>query len=199
MKAFTQENYKKLYDIVHALEIAFGVMCIVLAAVAVLALFVDISILGEIDTSLEFGPLKLTPAKEQLPSGADEKIVFVVSLVVTVVDFAFGYLLAKIFCGIIKPLMEGEEYGNRLSVGLLTLSKLFLIGGIVTEIVNLAGTSVIYNFYNVESLLVGEKIASCVMNYNFDGSNIVIAAVLFLLSHLFAYGEELQRQVDETL
>ena len=53
--------------------------------------------------------------------------------------------------------------------------------------------------YQLNALLLSDKITKVTFNYSFDFSFLLIAAVLYLLSLVFSYGQELQQLSDETL
>ncbi len=193
------ENVKKLDNILKALGVAFLVFAIVSAGFAVAAFFVDISLLGEIDTYITLGSAKLTLADDALPQGNAAKAHFISGLILADVRFALGCVLVKMIRDIIKPMADGRPFGNNISNGLKKLAIFSLVGGAALEIINFVSVLWTYHAYDVQSLFNSEKVVSFDISHNSYGGFVVAAIVLFVLSYIFKYGEELQTQVDETL
>ena len=63
----------------------------------------------------------------------------------------------------------------------------------------MVGEIVLCRVYDLETVFLNEQIISCTPEINLDMSFAVVFAVLYLLSYVFRYGEELQKQSDETL
>ena len=56
-----------------------------------------------------------------------------------------------------------------------------------------------YRAYEVQNLFISDKIIECRLEPRIDLGFILIAFVFFLMSYIFRYGAELQKQSDETL
>jgi hypothetical protein len=89
------------------------------------------------------------------------------------------------------------EYG--ISGKLKMLGWVMLVGGAVLEGMKLIGGSLLLHAYDYATFWNAERISGYQFHYSVNGSYLVLACVLFLLSYIFRYGEELQRESDETL
>ena len=92
-----------------------------------------------------------------------------------------------IFRRILLPMKRGEPFAKSVSGDMRRLGWLVLIAGGALSLANSIGQA-----YAVSSELV-------VQTHRLDLSFLFVAAILFLFSYIFRYGEELQRLSDETL
>ena len=94
---------------------------------------------------------------------------------------------------------EGKPFESAVSDKLKKLSFITLIGGGVLSVAKLVGEVVLCKMYDLESIFLNENIISCTAEFNLDMTFLLAFGVLYLLSYIFRYGEELQKQSDETL
>ena len=104
-------------------------------------------------------------------------------------------LLGKLF----RPMENGTPFDQSVSKLLRKLAWLVLVCGIVLTGIQTVILTQIYHVFDVPGLFDAAKVSSCVLSIKTDGSFIVGFALLYLLSHIFRYGEELQQLSDETL
>ena len=123
-----------------------------------------------------------------------------------IVSLIVGLLSVPVFCltirfirNILKPLIDKEPFHETLAVNLKRLSFLVLAGGILQEAFEFINYSFITQNIDLKALFINEDIISIMINYRFDVDFIVFAIVLYMLSHVFKYGQELQQLSDETL
>lgn len=112
-----------------------------------------------------------------------------ISLLLTDVLIVFLCYGIKSVRNILKPMKKGSPFDTAVSVNLKKLGFVSIAGGIIANAIELIGYHNMAKDYAEVSLMV----------YKFDVTFLVIAMVLFLLSYIFRYGEELQKQSDETL
>ena len=104
----------------------------------------------------------------------------------------------KMLREIIAPMKVGGPFVEGISLKMRNFGIFVLIAGVIGGAVQFAMSMVVQEIYN--SVMVQEYITRDVMVENaIDGSFIVFALFIFLLSYIFKYGEELQKQSDETL
>ena len=75
----------------------------------------------------------------------------------------------------------------------------FVIGGAICSLLKSIAEIAVYKIYDFHSLFLNDRITGCTINIAPDMSFVLLFAILFLLSCVFRYGEELQKQSDETL
>ncbi|MGN0334600.1 MAG: hypothetical protein ACI4DV_02895 [Lachnospiraceae bacterium] len=119
-------------------------------------------------------------------------------LMVAVLGFFVVYAV-RIVRKILSPMKEGLPFDDAVYKNLKKMGILILIGGAVYESARLFIDYMVFKVYDIPGLLLNEKISECRLDLDFDPGFIIIGAVVFMLSYIFRYGTELQRQSDETL
>ncbi|MCD8007812.1 MAG: hypothetical protein LUF68_02570, partial [Clostridiales bacterium] len=79
------------------------------------------------------------------------------------------------------------------------LAWLTLVGGAVFQVGTWSVTYLMSQAVDVSSLFVSEVVTDITFRYTFDVNFLLYAAILYLLSYVFHYGEVLQRESDETV
>lgn len=103
-----------------------------------------------------------------------------------------------IFRKILKPMKNALPFDETVRKNLALLGKVFSAGGIFINLIRNATITVI-DEHGLDFVMRYECIEGYICSYEFDMIYFFVAAVLFLLSFVFRYGEELQKQADETL
>lgn len=177
--------------------IAFGAGCAVLVF-AVLAMIVPIPLSSIMDTSefsLELGSVKLFYAPDSVPENS--RVVVVFTLLHALLQMVFLWIGLGLMMKIFEPMAQGRPFA-----GADTLRKLawvYLGFSIGDAVLGYAVEVMQYTAFQIPELLVGGKIVGCTLETVIDVKFLAVFAVLMLLSYVFRYGEELQRQDDETL
>ncbi len=112
-----------------------------------------------------------------------------------------GILLygVSILKGILKPMKEGRPFDTNVSGEIKKLGYVVLAGGFLQQFTEMAGYYMFQNYEILQSLFRENVIEKVTINNEINLNFLIVALVLFLLAHVFSYGEELQRQSDETL
>lgn len=176
------------------------VTCIVgLAIIAAGFLFdLDPSVIGEGYENIELGMLEFSLAEGYAP---DARVI----LIQLAVEIA-GALVVAFVCGkaircvleMLEPMTEGKPFAGIIGANLKKLAVYIIIMGVGVNLTQLA-TTVMSSGHLLRPLLEGGAFTRVTVQYDFDLSFLVTAGVLFLLSYIFRYGEELQQLSDETL
>lgn len=198
------EKFKKYINILdkgfNALSIAFMVFAIVMAALSVIG-FIGIPgvIIGELEGELTLGILELDMS-ESLELDADRinRVLSVTALLISL-QFAIACVLLKVLQKLIAPMKEGQVFHPSVAANIQRLSVYVLIGGFLTELINLADAYFAVSVYDTASLFNPDVITDYSYAFEMNGTFVVYAAIIYLLSFVFKYGTELQTQVDETL
>lgn len=110
--------------------------------------------------------------------------------------YCFGI---RVLRHILRPMTEGQPFAGTIWTDLKKLGWISLGLCAVDNLVDL-GVVFIYEYaYPVRELLESGNIQSVQFHYRFQPEFALTALVLFLLSHVFRYGEQLQKLSDETL
>ena len=198
--AKTLDTVFKLFRIVVVIACVASVIAAAFMGAALL-FDLDTETLGITDQILEIGVAKLTlaegaslPLSNALGHSLVEMAMILVLSVATL--FAISYIRA-----ILHPMTEGEPFRDVVAVNLKKLAWLQIIYGGVRFFLDGVEQALFNHFYGdaLKELLEGSKISSIVYESESDLTFLLIAGVLFLLSYVFRYAQELQKLSDETL
>lgn len=110
-----------------------------------------------------------------------------------------SYLGIKELRLIIAPMKEGHPFEEGISKRLKRLGWLVLIGGGLSELALMTSRSLQMQLIPLDKLFNTAYISSVHSNHVYGLSFLLIALLLFFLGYIFRYGEELQKESDETL
>lgn len=175
----------------------------VIAASLFVVAFAVISLVSgdfTVQTTLNLGLLNLTVADGFLPDSG-------IFMICMFLNYAYYLLLAAPLCigifmirsRILYPIQKGKPFSTGISLEWKKLGHLVLIFGGLSSFSKYVLETISISSFNAESLLLSEKITGITYNVTLDLSFAFIAMILYFLSYIFHYGEELQKQADETL
>ena len=198
----TLSKTAKVFDIV--LKIAFWVC--VAGIVAVSVVFVgclvldDAAFLSDVSTSVNLGPAEFVLAEGvAVADGSFVNTYGAIVVVSAVASLVISCFFLRFFRKLLKPLIEERPFDGTISKSLRILSFVELIGGFVLSLLEWGGQLAMTKLYDLNSLFLSDKIKEIHFENEIDGSFIVYFGLIYMLSLIFKYGEELQKQSDETL
>lgn len=188
----------KILRVVSRILIITCVVCTVLMGVLY---FVDgtEAVVEEGTWSLELGDVELQLAEDAVTHEMmQSEIIFLGSVLVVGVVF-FCYVI-KVLRKILAPMIQEKPFVGSVSGDLKKLGWTLIIGNVVYGIVQAIVKTMLYTSFDIQNLLLSDKVVGveCTITV-FDVKTILLGVLLFLLSHVFCYGEKLQQQDDETL
>jgi hypothetical protein len=195
----TAKVIDKILKVVRGIVVAGGIVC--------LAFLVLIPIFGEklmkVDGNFDVGDITLALTDSSMKSSLVDwnkltlsiEIAIVSALVMCVVVWYGITLLLRV----IAPMKEGRPFEVGVSGQLRKLAWVTLVGGFISEVATQIASFTQMKAFDLTVLLNHEVVGGYSYNGTFDGSFIIAAVILFLLSYIFRYGEKLQRESDETL
>lgn len=149
--------------------------------------------------SLEFGSLSIEIAKDAVPGEWYVLAMLSVSFMIGVVCLAISLRCCTCVREILGPMTQGEPFHSTVSVNLKKLARNSLLLCVIINCTKLATTLLFVRGYDLANLLLSDKITHVSFRSDLDLTFLAAAAVLYLLSYIFRYGEQLQRLSDETL
>lgn len=155
--------------------------------------------IGTFSRSVQLGFAELRLAEAYIP---DQRLVLLsagAEVLMTILYVWAGRIAVRCIREILAPMAQGEPFGGIVSAKLKQLSSLSLLLGIMEQGVRMAEQIMQTIAVDFQSLLLSEKIAGISLTFEPDMTFLLVFAALKLLSYVFRYGEELQRQSDETL
>ena len=189
--------FKILGTVLRALSIA-ALVCVALIVVA-LVLKLDPKMIGTGYASVDLAFLELTVADGFAP---DPRLILIQGAIVLALGFVNTVICeAGVRCirRILDPMTQGIPFQDEISKNLKKLAKLSIILGIGLNLMQLAGQIMTVVIFDLQTLLISDKITHVTANFSFDLTFLAVAAILLLLSHIFSYGQQLQQLEDETL
>ena len=176
------------------------------AGVIVSAIFIPlVAIFGEKmvvdEPSLTVGEvtLRLAGDMSQYLNLSGLRMSLIIVLLSSIVACAVTWLCLRKVREILVPMKEGRPFETGVGDRIRELALLVLIGGGIAEIGSAVGRIFAVRAYNIPALINHPAIEGVSFNITIRLWFVVVALVLFFLSFVFHYGEELQRESDETL
>lgn len=169
-------------------------VCIIIAA-AVLLLGFDNASMIEF-TSLDLGILAFELAQispEMLRSA------FLCAMLPAIVLLGYGWAVLRIILQILTPMKNGQPFDGSIAQQMKKLCWLTVGGGVCSQLTGMAAGILMYKAFDFSTLFLNEKITHVTMNMEWDFGFVALALIWYMLSCIFRYGEELQKQSDETL
>ena len=161
--------------------------------------FFEPNILSGVPVTLSLGSVKVDIwGADFLPPGLSKVNLLVRALMFCVLCFLVIYA-AKIARKILLPMKEGLPFDESVYKNFRKLGFFTLIGGGLISAGRVLIDTISYRAYEVQNLFISDKIIECRLEPRIDLGFILIALVFFLMSYIFRYGAELQKQSDETL
>ncbi|MBQ9046270.1 MAG: DUF2975 domain-containing protein [Solobacterium sp.] len=148
--------------------------------------------------SYSFGDVAVTLNESSVTPELVKTVVFS-SLVTAVVTLALTCLGIRIIRRILKPMKVGRPFDTSVADSLKQLGWLVFAGGVI----RIVGEAVVYyiftNSLDFTAVFNPDTVSGVNIRVGSDLTFIVYTFVLFLMSYVFRYGEELQKESDETL
>ena len=108
-------------------------------------------------------------------------------------------MVSKLIREILAPMKMGRPFEHGISENLKKVGWVVLIGGFFSELVAVMARILLMNAYSIKEIFSSEAIAKTEFVFRIDLNFVLVACVIFFLSYIFAYGQMLQQESDETL
>jgi len=194
------KNAKTNYTIISILRTIVLVSGILLALGILLIVFVGGNRIPFSFTDLSMGNITLHLSENALPEHTVSAAEILPSILPAAVILCVVYYGLTILQNILKPMKDGRPFDTSVADNFRRLANAVLIGGVASNIIQIATGYFFHERYDMLKSLFREGVVDYItVTYSFSLTFIWIALFLYLLSYIFRYGEELQRQSDETL
>ena len=202
------EKLKRTAKVLDVIAKAMWWICIILSALMLAALIV-VLIAGVQPESAEtgagmtlsLGVLRLKLSGPTPKNGNALAPAVVVSVIAACVIAALMVLAweTHILHRVLSPMREGRPFDRRISKNLRTLGWVSLVQAVIFSVASSVGNYMIFTSLDLMELFNRSLVTDYTVNIRFEAGYLLIPVAFFLLSWIFRYGEELQRQSDETL
>ena len=186
----------KIAKILGSIVLVCGFVCLVFVPL-VIFLGERVFVPGSNVLELGFIEFKLSADFQAITPGV---VTFsAVSLVIAATSCFILYFIAKFLRAVLLSVKEGRPFENAVVSSFRRLGFLSLVGGLVSELLKWGQQLLLLKAYPMDEIFASPAITGMEVNFIMDMGFVVIALVFFILSRIFAYGHELQKQSDETL
>ena len=192
-----------LYKIVRVL---YG-LCVVCAVVAAIALALAAVLPGEslrdvvssADMTVEFGMVELQLSRPLLEPTGNIRLFLCAAVGSAVASLVLTACVLRLLSRILEPMAEGRPFGIQVSAALRKLALVTLAGILVSAVLGGTAAFAEIGMYDIRQLFAEGLVTGYTVEHTTEATWLLVPALLLLLSYVFRYGEELQRQSDETL
>jgi len=168
--------------------------CLVAAAAVLLFAFCSTSMIEFTGLDLGIFTFELAQISPEMLRSA-----FLCQMLPAFVLLGYGYAALRIILQILAPMKNGQPFDTSISAKMKKLCWLTVGGGVCSQLIGMATSILLYKAYDFSTLFLNENITGVTMNLELDLGFAVLALIWYMLSCIFRYGEELQKQSDETL
>lgn len=177
----------------------FMITCIVCAVFAVLMLLFGDVVVEEGSFVLELGFVELHLTEEFQEVTPMMRWYTVIGLVsVCVLLFCIQYGL-RIVRRILEPMKDGRPFAEETHINIGKLAWLVFIGGTVMQVLGVLEQVLLVVALPMDQILLSYAITEVDMRFRIDFGFVFAFLILRLMAYVFAYGQKLQTQSDETL
>ena len=177
------------------------VATIIIAVAVVILMFVSkhSSIWSGVDYTLQLGNVTLALIPDGMIPPEATRLLTIGGLIFSIPLLIFSSMCLRIIQDILNPMSQGKPFTDRVSNSLRKLSFITLIVGAISEIGDMVFSTLELSSIKLDALFNPAFVSGYTVEQSMDMNFLLLFGVLFLMSHVFRYGEELQQLSDETL
>ena len=189
-----------LYTITNIIRILVIIAFVVVAVAAGVIFFIPGTVIPEgiITTSVSLGDVTVHLA-EGAAVGTMDKSRFSIILAFAAVILLLTLYGLRMVKQILKPMKEGRPFDESIADSLRRLGPVVLASGIVSCVLAYLSQAAMLGVIDYKELFNPALVTGVDIRSSFSFDFIIVALALYLMSYVFRYGSELQRESDETL
>jgi len=149
--------------------------------------------------AISFGDVKLQFAKPQMVDNSFMVVEMGITMVMALIAIAVTCYLIKVLRRVLVPMSAGQPFGGTVSTDIKKLGITIIAGGIIMDILENVGSNLAFYMYDVAEMFLSENISNITVDGEISMGSVLAGVLVIMLSYVFRYGEELQKQADETL
>ena len=190
------KNFDTFAKVGGKITIAAGIVC---AVTAILTLIFGNKMFeaGSVTLDLDFIKFHLTN-NVYVNEHFLKLYVSVATLGGSIICFLAAYI-CKLLRKVLTPMKMGRPFESGISHYLKKVGWAVLGGGFLSELVGIAARVLLTRAYSIGELFTSAAISKTEFVFTMSFDFVLIACVIFFLSYIFAYGQALQQESDETL
>lgn len=183
-------------------KVAYGILnaaAWICGVVAVLIWFLPESAFWNGTESLNFGLVSIELKGDGMLAPIWVRTGIFEELLLCFIVLFFACRVLRIVQTILEPMTKGQPFMDTVAPNLKKLAWLCLIGGAVAEIAKTAYFSLLFSQRDLMNYFNSELVQNVEANLELNMWFVPVFVLLMLMSHVFAYGQQLQQLSDETL
>lgn len=192
----TAEHLDRFCKITAVFMKACAIVC---AVFAVLVLIFGKAMFDTGSTTLDLDFVKLHLAPEYQAVNPMMQAYVLTGLIAGAVVLFASYRGLEILRLILAPMKSGRPFEENVADNLKKLAWLILIIGAVIQIGGIAARIFITKAFPMEEFFVSSAVVELEYVYTMDFGFVLVFCIVMFLSYVFAYGQRLQQESDETL
>ena len=181
--------------ILRGITLAAAIVCV--CAGICLALFGEKMVADA--SSISIGAAKIQISEAYCPTFGELKGIIYPALIIGFIGGITMWYCLGVARKILEPMKEGRPFESGTSDKIRKLGFVVIGSGLILQLCRYFAAITEIRAYNLESFFRPEMVKGVEFSFEFDINFIFIAAILFLMAHIFRYGEALQQESDETL
>lgn len=177
----------------------FKAFVIVMLIFSVLVLVFGEKMFSDGTLTAEFGFVKLYLSQQYQAITSMVKAYTIVSLLCGAVSCAILSYVCTLLRQILAPMKEGRPFEKRIPSDIRKIAWATLIGGAINETLKLIEQLFVVKALPMDAIFASSAVGEKVYNFNFDTNFVFVFFLMMFLSYIFAYGQSLQQEADETV
>lgn len=194
----TSKTVDTILKVVYKILQVAGIIIFVGVGICLIAEMFDKLPPAELAT-VSFGDVKLDFAEPQIVDNTFMTIEMGTTMVMALISIAVTCYLIKVLRKVLAPMIEGQPFDGTVSINIKKLGITIIADGLIIDIIEAIGSNMAFYIYDVAALFLSDNISKVTINSEISLSNVLVGVLVIMLSYVFRYGEELQKQADETL
>lgn len=196
----TAGKLERALQILQAITVIAMIFSLFGTAVMAMVCLHDPAFLQEhLSTTVTLGALELTLKQVPGASIGQTMLYLAFLLASAAVSIFLAFRGLRCLRRVLTATAEGRPFDPDNAVQLRQMAWLYLIHGVANSLLSLADARFNLWLFPVETMMASGLFEQVEVNYRFPLSFLPVFFLLLVLSWVFAYGAELQRQSDETL
>ena len=125
---------------------------------------------------------------------------YAAAILVSGVVYAFAIrYLSGIIRAILAPMKEGRPFEGGVCASLKKIAYWIFITGGISQVMQMILSALMMRAYPIDAVFSSDAVTRIEYSFSFDLSFLLVGFVVLFLSWVFAYGQALQQEADETL
>lgn len=192
----TAKNLDVFVKIAGGICQAMGIVCVVFS---VLVLIFGNTMFEEGSLTLDLAFVKFHLADDFQAVTGMVRLYAVVGLIAAGVILFMAAYVSRILRRILEPMKEGRPFEADIPENLKKTAWIVLIGGAIVQIIGIIERLLMVRAFPMEQIFSSEAITKLEYVVTMDLSFVLYFFIILFLSYIFAYGQALQQESDETL